>query len=135
MTQEEKAKAYDYAVKEAYIAYKDEDKHLKATLKRIFPELKESEDELTWLTKYIEEEAYCLSMDIRDDEDRIKLKKLKKALAWLEKQGNKTQGKSALEAIKEEKVDNANKIEPMDYGSIDPHFGKPIKNIEPKFYK
>jgi hypothetical protein len=40
----------------------------------IFPELAESEDELTWLTKYIEEEAYSLSMDIRDNEDRIKLK-------------------------------------------------------------
>ena len=52
------------------------------------PELKESEDELTWLTKYIEEEAYSLSMDIRDSEDRIKLKKLQKVLAWLEKQGS-----------------------------------------------
>ena len=52
-----------------------------------FPELKESEDELTWLTKYIEEEAYSLSMDIRDNEDRIKLKNFKRSLAWLEKQG------------------------------------------------
>ena len=42
---EEKAIAYDKAIKEAAIAYKDEDKHLKATLERIFPELKESEDE------------------------------------------------------------------------------------------
>ena len=33
-------------------------------------------------------------------------------LAWLEKQAPKTQGKTALEAIKEEKVDNANKVEP-----------------------
>lgn len=31
---------------------------------------------------------------------------------WLEKQGNKPQGKKALEAAKEEKVDNANKVEP-----------------------
>ena len=53
----------------------------------IFPELRESEDELTWLTKYIEEEAYSLSMDIRDNEDRIKLKNLQRSLAWLEKQG------------------------------------------------
>lgn len=50
-------------------------------------ELKESEDDLTWLTKYIEEEAYSLSMDIRDNEDRVKLKNLKRSLAWLEKQG------------------------------------------------
>ena len=55
----------------------------------IFPELKENGDELTWLTKYIEEEAYSLSMDIRDNEDRIKLKKLQRSLAWLEKQKDK----------------------------------------------
>ena len=42
---EEKAHRYDEAIKEAVIAHKDEDKHLKATLERIFPELKESEDE------------------------------------------------------------------------------------------
>lgn len=36
-----------------------------------------------------------------------------KMLSWFEKQGEqKPQGKSALEAIKEEKVDNANKDEP-----------------------
>ena len=61
----------------------------KNTLTNIFPELKESEDELTWLTKYIEEEAYSLSMDIRDNEDRIKLEKLQRSLAWLEKMGEK----------------------------------------------
>lgn len=47
----------------------------------------------------------------------------------------KPQGKSALEAIKEEKADNANKIEPKDYSSIDPYFGKPINNVEPKFHE
>lgn len=37
----------------------------------------------------------------------------KDLLVWLEKRGEqKPQGKSALEAIKEEKVDNANKVEP-----------------------
>ena len=54
-------------------------------------------------------------------------------LAWLKKQGEKPQGKSALEAIKEEKVDNADKVEPKDYNSIDPHFGKPADKVEPKF--
>jgi len=63
---------------------------INAVLDNIFPELKEPEDELTWLTKYIEEEAYNLSIDIRDDEDRIKLKKLQKAFVWLEKQASKT---------------------------------------------
>lgn len=39
---------YEQSLERARIAYKDEDKHLKATLKRIFPELKEeSEDEKT----------------------------------------------------------------------------------------
>jgi hypothetical protein len=41
---------------------------------------------------------------------------------------NKPQGKSALEAIKEEKVDNTNKIEPKDYSSIDPYFGNKIQS-------
>ena len=62
--------------------------YCKEKVEGFLPELKESEDELTWLTKYVEEEAYSLSMDIRDSEDRIKLKKLQKALAWLEKQGS-----------------------------------------------
>lgn len=41
MSVEEKAKAYGDALKKASTSYKDEDKHLKATLERIFPELKE----------------------------------------------------------------------------------------------
>lgn len=52
----------------------------------IVPELKEDEDELTWLKNYISEEAYYLSMDIRDNKDSIKLQKLQKSLAWLKKQ-------------------------------------------------
>lgn len=73
-----------------------------ANYEYIFPELKEEEDELTWvnyphlkegefslnlLKNYISEEAYYLSMDIRDCEDRLKLQKLQKSLAWLKKQG------------------------------------------------
>jgi hypothetical protein len=42
-----------------------------------------------------------------------------------------TQGKSAFEVINEEDVDNANKVEPKDYSSIEPHFGKPVDNVEP----
>lgn len=55
----------------------------------IFPELKESEDELTWLTKYIEEEAYWLSLDIRDDEDRINSKNYKSHLLGLKNKVSK----------------------------------------------
>lgn len=92
MTQKEKAKFYDEALERAK-------KELQTCglvncdaarqIFRLFPELKESEDELTWLTRYIEEEVFSLSMDIRDNEDRIKLKNLKKSLNWLEKQGRK----------------------------------------------
>lgn len=45
MTENEKAKAYDEALKKASAAHKDGDRHLKATLERIFPELKEDDDE------------------------------------------------------------------------------------------
>ena len=38
-----------------------------------------------------------------------------------------------IEKKQGEKVDNANKVEPNDYSSIDPHFGKPIDKVEPKF--
>ena len=41
MTEKEKAKAYDEALKKASAAHKDDDRHLKSTLERIFPELKE----------------------------------------------------------------------------------------------
>lgn len=45
MTLEEKAKAYDEALERAVEFHKDTDRHLKATIERIFPELKESKDE------------------------------------------------------------------------------------------
>lgn len=113
MTQEEKARRYDEAVKEASIACKDEDKHLKATLERIFPELNESEDErirkaIYNALKYLERE---LSWDFLDDIDILDV------YDWLEKQG-----KSALEAINEEKVDNQNCVKPTD-------------KVEPKFHE
>ena len=38
-------KAYKEALERANVAHKDEDRHIKATLERIFPELKESKDE------------------------------------------------------------------------------------------
>ena len=78
-----------------------------ANYEYIFPELKETEDELTWLKNYISEEAYYLSMDIRGDEDSIKLQKLKKSLAWLEKQGKNNMGIS--EDIKKKLYDKLNK--------------------------
>lgn len=81
MTQEQKAKAYDKAVKEASIAYKDEDKHLKATLERIFPELGETEDER--LRKDI---IRVLKGEISFTSE----KENEKYIAWLEKQCKKS---------------------------------------------
>ena len=81
----------------------------------IFPELADSEDEkirkkLICFVENWKNRDYNSSFDDfpiftsnSDECDRI--------LAWLEKQGEKPQGKSALEAIKKEKVDNANKVE------------------------
>lgn len=88
MTQEQKAEAYDEAIERASkLRVQNPFDTVSQMMEYVFPELKESEDALTWLTRYIEEEAYSLSMDIRDNEDRTKLEKLKKSLAWLEKQG------------------------------------------------
>ena len=60
---------------------------VRTALETVFPELKEDENELEWLKQFIQEEAYILSMDIRDDEDSFRLKKLQRSLEWLEKQG------------------------------------------------
>lgn len=89
---EEKAKAYDEALKAAVIAYKDEDKHLKATLERIFPQLKESEDEIIRkkLISYFSavkgfstlEYNYVISNE--------------EVIAWLEKQGKQRLKKISL---------------------------------------
>lgn len=90
LTIEEKAKRYDEAIE---IARKIKDgESIDAPDGTvipvvIFPELKEDEDEFTWLKNYISEKVHYLSMDIRDYEDRLKLQKLQKSLAWLEKQG------------------------------------------------
>lgn len=74
---------------------------------RFFPELKESEGEkIKKLLKHYLEVRRCQT---KDNEEYINCNHF---LAWLEKQGEKLQGKTALEAIKEEKVDNANKVEP-----------------------
>lgn len=196
LTIEQKAKAYDEAVKEAAIAYKDEDRHLKATLERIFPELREPEDEKIRkeLTEYLKSASGGFL------ETAITCKTFGKWLAWIEKQGehlenyDETEKEKAafvgdgfiechadfldfkkgetywLEYIDDDKYnvrsDNllgktyhitpcqlytvfkkltwlekqgeqkpADKVEPTDYNSIDPHFGKPIDKVEPKFHE
>lgn len=75
---------YKEALERARIAYKDENRHLKAALERIFPELKESKDERI-------RKALIKSFEIHD------LRALiipgfsaKDIIAWLEKQGEST---------------------------------------------
>ena len=98
----------DNAKKQGHIIVRVED------LENTFPELKESEDERI-------RKEFC-----EDIWTYIPNEKAHKYIAWLEKQGEQKPfdyentnipqrdfaPKSAMEAIKEEKVDNANKIEP-----------------------
>ena len=93
MTQEEK-------LEEAKRLYETANADQKYVLERLFPELKESEDEkvrkaiLAFLKETIEYGG--ISPDIWTMDNA------KKWLAWLEKKGEKPQGKSAFEAINEE---------------------------------
>lgn len=77
-TVEQKAKAYNKAVKEASIAYKDGDKYLKATLERIFPELIEPDDE-----RIRKDIIRVLKGEISFTSE----KENEKYITWLEKQG------------------------------------------------
>ena len=81
MTEKEKAKAYDEALKKANAAHKDEDRHLKATLERIFPELKEDDDER------IKKELIQWVDEFPDTIWRGHYKN--DIIAWLEEQGDK----------------------------------------------
>ena len=83
MNTEQKAKAYDIALNEAVAAYKDEDKHLKATLERIFPVLKESKDEK--IRKVI---IGLLKQSTYEDCDYDGVN-MKDIYAWLKGQGEK----------------------------------------------
>ena len=82
MTENEKAKAYDEALKKANAAHKDEDRHLKATLERIFPELKEEDDD-----ERIKKDLIQWVDEFPDIIWRGHYKK--DIIAWLEKQGDK----------------------------------------------
>ena len=108
---EEKAKRYDEAL-EAIKSLQEvnpSDEGIQNWVNENFPELKESEDER--IIKALYKMAKVPRKEIYEAEGITK----EQALAWLEKQGEqKPQGKTALEAINEEKVDNANKVEPRE---------------------
>lgn len=73
-------------MRDLYPTLKGEEKE---RAERLFPELKESEDEVAWLIKFIQEEIDCLRFDLRGYDDRTKLENLRRSLAWLERQGEK----------------------------------------------
>lgn len=79
---EQKAHRYDEALKAVVVAHKDEDRHLKATLERIFPELKELDDEM--IRKAI---RYAIGQSTHSDGTLINGVSSEEALAWLKRQG------------------------------------------------
>ena len=88
---EQKAKAYDEALKEAVVAHKDEDRHLKATLERIFPELKNDDERIkNGLLKLLN----CIAM--KEYKDTFCITK-EEALAWLEKQGEHAKFRDSIQ--------------------------------------
>ena len=110
-------------IQEALASTKDDHKISGLTrdcLENIFPELKENENErirkvlIDYFQAYKEKKERGITTFNGIPTDNI--------LAWLEKQGEqKPQGKTALEAVKEEKIDNQNCV-------------KPSNNVEPKFH-
>jgi hypothetical protein len=138
---EGKAKAYDEAIEKAKAEYEDDDRRFRATLERIFPELKESEDERIrkGIIKYLEqshfgEEPYSIDDDIVRD-----------YITWLEKQAEqklqieklpfemKTIGES-LGFTTHEECDKYNQmVTDIIMSADDNGEQKPVKEVEPKF--
>lgn len=94
MTENEKAKAYDEALKKTSAAHKDEDRHLKATLERIFPELKEDDDERI--------KKNCIHFLELQKQHHAATFEIEECIDWLEKQGEQKptiEMKSAEESL------------------------------------
>lgn len=148
MTPEEKAERYDEALRRARklkedptsVFYEYSPSEGDTIVDYIFPELKESEDEM--IRKEILDcframkQQGCFPSKHKEQYDSW--------IAWLEKQGEqKSQGKSALEAINEEKADNKFCVKPVDktveeynitgIGSkhAEGKLGEMIKNLKP----
>lgn len=96
MTDKEKVKAYDEALKKASAAYKDEDKHLKETLERIFPELNKNKDEMikTAILNHLKK----MWGNFQDDICGVHVED---TIDWIERQGKE---EHALKSFKDEDV-------------------------------
>ncbi len=147
----------DNAKKQGYIIVRVED------IENTFPELKESESEdervrkkvieymktgtynrdyIRYAGKYSHEIWRKLMDNFKNIKDYhigcnevsdIVLNAIIDTFNWLEKGGDKNKVSKHVEAINEEKVDDANKVEPKGYNSNDPHFFKTTDKVEPKF--
>lgn len=93
MTDKEKAKAYDEALKKASVAHKDGDKHLKETLERIFHELNEDKDEK------IKNAILDLLKIWRNYKDYVYGVHVEDAIDWLERQSKKSSWKPSKEEM------------------------------------
>jgi len=169
MTDKEKAKAYDEAIRKAKIILgccNSASIITKHTIYDIFPELKESEDE-----KVRKAIIHFISHTPTVPKGIIGKETM---LAWLERQGEKKpygqrkecedcqfnyagecKGSCQMKRGEQKPIFNehnwfvskidgkiydlnyipTNKVEPTDYNSIDPHFGKPVDKVEPKFHE
>lgn len=85
MTTEQKAKAYDKALEAMSDIIPDENGLVHIRPSDIFPELigSEGEKHRKWIIAYLNDEFLCA--------DELTKPKLQTAIAWLEKQGNKTE--------------------------------------------
>ncbi len=139
MTQEEKAKAYDEALKYAMIYYKNGNEDMKMMMKTCFPFLiEESEDEKIRkeIIEYIRDQqsSFISAPDCRDKYEEEENNKYNSWIAWLEKQGKED---SFIQQAYEQGYTEGKRIERKhwiekqnfseDYNSIDPQFGKPIE--------
>lgn len=93
MTDKEKAKAYDEALKKAGVAHKDEDRHLKATLEGIFHELNGDKDEK------IKNAILDLLKIWRNYKDYVYGVHVKDAINWLETKDKKSSWKPSKEEM------------------------------------
>ena len=89
MTQEQKAMAYDEAIKRAKEINNEKKAQPFDVMLKVFPELKESEDEKIrkWLIDYLWKEKIFLQEAHSSVENNPKYRCVMDAIAWLEKQG------------------------------------------------
>lgn len=99
-------KKYEEALERARKVHTTNVDENKKSTEYIFPDLKESEDE-----KIRKDILSFAENMLKNNISKAQKDKFKFWISWLEKQGEKPQGKSALEAVKEEPIDNDIKAE------------------------